>query len=254
MFARTAVILGLLLGSFNSVDGEQIYPDELQVSIWRNQIFKGDALKMHEISLELHRLPREPWPEHVKALLLDIVERYYIDNKYLSWRDVIKSVNKCGEHRVEILEMVSWQEDVRFIPFLAQRLGAGHLGARALSAIGEPAFDAIVKGFYRDGWPSTQSGAALACEWMLEKELPFLQQANYRERMKAGLIYIAQSGDNYARARAIEALKYIGDKGIYTLINTMSRNDLYMINGRFPVRSRAQEALKFMRARGNGSP
>lgn len=129
------------------------YPDSQQTQTWQEQLANGDAMVMYGISQRLYRLPREPWPEPIRAILYDIIQNYYIGEKRHTWR-IPTTVDKCGEHYGEIMEMASWQEDACFAPFLAESLGSGQLAARGLIKIGEPAFEFIMSVLKRDGWSS----------------------------------------------------------------------------------------------------
>ncbi len=234
---RLIVILGLLL-PLCPAEGKVKYPDALQISIWENQLYKGDGVVMLEVLYELYRLPREPWPEEVKQLFLGMVNKYYIGDNWLRWRSAATvAYDKCGEHHAAMTEMASWQADVRFIPILVENIGP--LANRGLIKIGEPALLPIIKAL-RHPWAFQQAAAAETLGLMLKNNPAFAMNPLYRRQMIQGLFAVTNSRDEFVVAEAIDALKYIKDDEVIAHLNVFSRSETGLL------RLRASKALQFM--------
>ena len=252
---RLAVILALLgvILPTHLVAGEAPVPSEQQFRVWQDSITKGNVQVMYETSYKLYRLPFKPWPESARKLLLTIIEKYdafeaaITEGKPIDWTG--KPVD-LGHYLGDLVEMATWQADSRFVPFLAENLGGGTLPARGLAAIGEPAFDQVIQELHRDGW-SSQRGAAKALELMLKADLPFLRAGAKRDRARESLLRVARSRYYLSRKRSIDALRYFNNKAVFALLDSLSQHDMYTIDGRYPVRKRAQEAMHYIRSQGD---
>ena len=93
-----------------------------------------------------------------------------------------------GHYAANMIEMAAWQEDTRFIPFIADHIGGGLLPEISLANFGEPAFETAMANLEErfDGW-SNQQGAAGVFEIWLGKKTPFLLQGFKRERLRQEL-------------------------------------------------------------------
>lgn len=231
------IILALLL-PLCPAEGKDKYPDALQISIWENQLYKGDGAAMLKVLDELYRLPREPWPEEVKQLFLDLVNKYYIGDKRLQWRSAATIAHdKCGEHHAAMIEMASWQVDVRFVPILVENIGP--LANRGLIKIGEPALLPTIRALQHP-WPIKQLGAVEMLDLFLKDNPAFATNPLYRRQMIQGLFVVLDGKDEFVVAEAISALKYIKDDEVISRLNTFSKSKPGLLQ------KRAADALAFM--------
>ena len=82
--------------------------------------------------------------------------------------------DKCGEIDGYLYDMVIWQKDSRFL-FFFQNFGLGGAAVDGLAGIGEPAFEAVIKAFDREGYAVLHAKAAKTLRyiqklWMRQKK------------------------------------------------------------------------------------
>ena len=231
---------------------EKEYPLGQQLNVWQTMIAQEDFRTAYGLIDSLYRLPREPWPEPLRAILLKICDLHMARvDSIRSGYQIERDPKVEGESIGNLYEMVVWQADRRFIPFLAD-FGGHLLSSRGLAAIGEPAFDVVIEALHRSEYPSAQFAAAKALELMMEKEHGFLRPGQEkREIARKALLRVVRSEDELARMGAIDALKHFPDQEIISLLDSLSQHDTYTVNGRYPVRKRAQEAMQFIRSQGD---
>lgn len=221
---------------------------------WQNLSQNMDYVDLFTLIEEMYYLERRPWGEPEKQILLKMTEtRMRLAQDRLAGRPVIvpDHVLKVDEPIEALLdEMVSWQDDPRFIEFQVTFIGGG-LAARGLARIGESAFDAVVAAFDKK---LIRSGAPWAIRLMMEKENGFLRNDPVKYAMaKRALIKATRSTIGTTQLYAIDALRYFPDPEVFTLLETISTDDSWPRQDPiFDLRARAQEALKYMRARGGG--
>ena len=219
---------------------ERVFPNELRISLWENQFYKSTPETIQKFVNQLYILPRQPWPERLKVILLSVVDKYYKDGKYNS---LVK--RGCGEDLGMVIEMISWQDDARFIPHLLEWIGAKT--SDSLARIGEPAFLPVVRLLERDGWPAHQAGAARALELMFEQEYAFLQKPANQIMIRQRLLKLAKQDDYLIRTRAVDALKYVGDQMVIDFLTILSRADIRQLeNGEYPIRQKALQAIRYI--------
>ncbi len=235
---------------------EGAYPSDQQIQAWKDQISEENISVIYSVADKLYGLPREPWSEPLRVILLNLIERHTAirealqRGQELNWGDPKFKKVWLGEYAGNLVEMATWQADRRFILFLGEHIGGGMLAARGLAAIGEPAFDMVIQKLRRDGW-SSQQGAAKALELMLKADLPFLRAGGKRDHARESLLRVARSKYDFSRMSSIDALRYFNDKAVFALLDSLSQHDMYTIDGRYPVRKRAQEAMQFIRSQGD---
>lgn len=228
----------------------QIYPPSSSVNEWKQEVLNGKISGLYYVSDRLKKLPREPWPEDWRSLLL------YITQRHVAIRDSIREIKNVdfgdpkfkkswlGEYVGNLVEMASYQGDSRFVPFLAEHLGSGKLAARGLAKIGEPAFDTVIEALYQDGW-STQPNAAYTLDLMLKQSNGFLDTDSLkRETAKQGLLHVARVNFMESKLRAMDALKHFAKSPeVVTLIDSIYRHDETNVDGRYFVREKAGDVL-----------
>ena len=226
-------------------------PDRLER--WQSLSQDMDYTNLYTLMHELYYLPNTPFEEPLKQILFKMGVTYKAMLKDIRAGTPIivpefVAEDKCGEISGNLYEMMSWQDDPRFIHFQADFAG-GLLAARGLARIGEPAFEAVIKAFEVKGYSSVIFNAAKTIELMMQTEDSFLRTDLTKYTIaRSTLLRIAQNGTSTARAGAIDALRYFPDNEVSSILETISRTDPRMVNGRYPLRARAQEALEFMRA------
>ena len=240
-----------------SVWGRCPAPTVQEIQEWEQRLDQGKNSLAYEIADRLYHLPEEPWSEDHKRLLLRVLNRHQEiraalrSNRLVIWEGTVPKDR--GHYAGNMVQMASWQKDPRFIPFIADHIGGGVLPERSLADLGKSAFSAVMDNLNAryDGW-SNQDGAVGVCEIWLANRIPFLQNGEKRERLKTELFRMSRVAVENTRMRAIDGLRYFNEPEVIARLEDMSRNDLFTLDGKFPVRARAQEALKFMRARGSG--
>lgn len=231
-----------------------ILPTVQEMREWETGLDQGKNSLVYEVADRLFHLPKEPWTEDGKRLLLKVLNRHQEIRKALkNNRPVIwegRVPRDRGHYAGNMVEMASWQKDPRFIPFIADHIGGGGLPEESLANLGESAFDAIMINLTKrfDGW-SNQDGAASVCEIWLRNKVSFLHSGQQRERLKQELFRMSIAHVPFARINAVRVLRHFDDRDVFTHLEVISHNDNFTIGGQFPIRSRAQEALQFIRAR-----
>lgn len=223
---------------------------------WQNLSQNMTYVDLYTLMGEMYYLDRKPWGELEKQILLKMTETMTqlqqdrLANKPVIVPDYVTKGEGCQEYDITLDEMVSWQDDPRFIKFQSTFYESA-LAARGLARIGEPAFDAVIKAF--DKKP-IRDGAPWAIRLMMAKEDGFLRNDPAKYVLaKRALMKATRSEDQITQLFSIDALRYFPDQEIFDLLENISLNDTWREgNGSFPLRSRAQEALKFMRANGGG--
>ena len=249
----------LMYGALGKAMGDEL-PSVHRIENWEEAFNNGDWQARYGLVDSLYKLPHQPWPEPLRELLLKIAEwdmtridsmrNAYDANGNLKYQVEGFSHDSRETFAGNLKKLVVSQEDKRFVPFLAGRLGGGMLTVRGLAAIGEPAFDSLIAASYRDGW-SSQADAARALGLILAKRQNFLERNEQkRETAKRALLHVVRAPEHNHRIRAINALVYIPDAEVTALLDSLSQYDNYEDRkGRYRVREKAQEALQ--RLRGN---
>ena len=187
---------------------------------------------------EMYHLSRNPWPEPLKQILLKMTERFAeireaeLTGMPLIVPDGVRS--DSGEDVAQLHEMVSWQDDPRFILFQSDFFGQG-MAARGMARIGEPAFDAVVKSIEK----SRGSYAIETVHILMENEDSYLyQDLTKQDILRNVLITAINKKERRSPSHAISALRHFPHQDTFTLLNTIIRER----PGSLPMR-RAQEAL-----------
>ncbi len=213
---------------------------------------KGDWKTIYALlNTTLIKLPKEPWPDQAKQLLLKIAEwdvtRVDSLRKGLSTGQIPEGFDHDSREafagNLELL--ISSQEDIRFLFFLKDRLGGGLIAARGLASIGEPAFNVLIQELNRDGKWSSQSDAVWGLILMLKKEQGFLStNQQKRQILKGTLMRSVRTKGLWTRLRAIDALAHFQDEEVKTLLDSLIKHDTLTINNRYPIRDRAKDVLQ----------
>ncbi len=223
---------------------------EGQIQEWNQKIDSGNSSAVYNCANRLYHMPREVWGESAKALLLKVATRFLeIDNTlktggFIIWED--NSPKDFGDLAGNLVELVAWQKDPRFIPFINEHIGTGLLAVRGLELIGEPALETALTRLDKkhDGW-SSQTGAIKVLEAWLKNQQPFLQNGSKRQLVKQHLLQVAQRSSDRSKRTAIEALQYINEPDVVIHLTAISRNELFANS----VQARARAALEFMNRR-----
>lgn len=223
---------------------------------WQELSQNMTYVDLYTLIEEMFYLEEKPWGEPEKQILLKMTETMIqLRQDRLEGRPVIVPehvVASMKDEPVDLLldTMVSWQDDPRFIKFQSTYEGQG-LSARGLARIGEPAFATVMESFNRKPPPIE---AIRTLENMIKKEDSFLlHNTDKRRTAQTALFKVLKSEGTTARLWAVDALRHFPDRAVFLELETISLNDSWVDgNGHYPLRSRAQEALKFMRANGNG--
>ena len=254
------VITVLSLTSTTWAERNPIYKDYLtpeRLDRWRGLSQSMNYTNLYTLMHEMYYLPETPFSEPLKQILLQMGTAYkeliraQRKNEPVILPDKVAR-DRCGEISGNLYEMMSWQDDPRFIDFQANYAG-GLLAARGLARIGEPAFDTVIKALQVEGYPSVPYSAAKTIELMMQKEDSFLRTDLSKHTIaRNALMAIAHSNDSTIRIGVIDALRFFPGGDISDLLRTISLTDPRMVNGRYPLRARAQEALTFRNTRGIG--
>ncbi len=249
------VLLSIIVGSagadrYLQPDGtrgpKRTFPNELTISLWENHYYKSTPENYHKVVNQLRVLPHEPWPERLKVLLLDMINKHHINGKYRQ----LPKLGGCGEAYMVVTDMAAYQADVRFVPFLMEYLGMGGLTIpKSLAQIGKPAFQPVLKALYRNDLEFRPGAAAKTIDLMFEHNWPFLQDEVNQYLIRQGLLHvIGQEPYYFVKGQAVEALRHVGDKTVVELLTAMSLTDITQHeDGSFPVRMKAQQALQYIR-------
>lgn len=253
------ILLGIMVGSvfantlYLQPDGtygpERTFPDDKMIKEIQERLSKYDVAVMWEVTQFLHRLPRRPWPEPLKVILLQIINDYHIDEKHLEWNQEYGHLDNEGEITSNVSDMASWQDDTRFIPYLAQFMGTR--ARESLIRLGEPAFEVFIKALARDGWHS-QDQALFAFENWLENNVTFLNSGQKREQLNEELRRIAQPQNYWNQAIAVRLLRYFNDENVIRILQYLSSDEKpVMIHAPFPdrVRKEALESLNYLQGK-----
>ena len=249
------VSLSLTINAFGQ-DRLQITPE--RSARWQQLSQDMTYIDLYTLMEEMSKLKKSPWDEPEKQILLKMTETMTrLQQDLLNDRPVILpeymagpfTEKNCQDYDSILYEMVSWQDDPRFIEFQSTFWGQG-ISARGLARIGEPAFETVIASFDRDPF-FVESIQTL--ENMMEDKDSFLHKDHAkRAQAQQALIKALHFKGKTAQLGAAYALRYFPSHETIVLLETISLNDPWMeVNGRFPLRSRAREALKFMRAQGN---
>ena len=255
-------LLVFAIPSFGEVEFERkaIYKDWLtpeRLERWQGLSRELTYYNLYVLMEEMYYLPREPWPESTKQILLKMAKSY---RQLLKDRKAGKPIivpdfvaaDKCGEASAYLYDMVACQNDPRFL-FFWDNFNGGGASVEGLARIGEPAFEMTIRSFDRVGYPVLHWEAAKTLELMLEKKDSFLKtDLEKRAVARQALLRAAQSNNWTVRHGAINTLRYFPDKEVVGLLERISLTDPRIVNGQHPLRSRALEALHYMRANGNG--
>lgn len=217
---------------------------------WQDLSQNMDANDLYTLIEEMYYLPKEPWPESTKSILLKMTQLHRqrrLDQQAgnpIIIPDIV--MNSDGEIDALLDEMVSWQNDPRFIEFQKDYPGQG-LSARGLAKIGEPAFDVVLKKL-KEYHPYSIWTVRL---WMQNKD-SFLHQNRLKlSTVRSVLIQSAKppiEGERKdSRGLAIAALRYFPDPEVFTLLKQISLTDTQLIGGKYLLRTGAQESLEYMR-------
>lgn len=234
------------------------YPPSSSVDEWKQEILNGKISGLYYVSDRLKKLPREPWPEDWRSLLL------YITQRHVAIRDSIREIKNVdfgdpkfkkswlGEYAGDLVEMASHQADARFVPFLAEHLGSGKLAASGLAKIGEPAFDTVIEALYQDAW-STQPNAAYTLDLMLKQSNGFLDSDSLkRETAKRGLLHVARVNFMQSKLRAMDGLKHFAKSPeVLALIDSIYQYDETNVDGKYFVKERAGDILQAIQTNEN---
>lgn len=238
------IALGLLFSGTASGQRTTTFPSELEASAMLDELFKNNVAEMQKIHDAFYRLPKSPWPEHIQEVLLELINRYYMDRQlYNKYEAQTKAWCPEGECMGQMLEMATWQTDPQFAPYLAQKLNSGWLAVRGMAELGEPGFKHVLKGLDISG---RKWGAVRTLEIWFDTGEPFLDKPEYREPAKRALIRMATDNGERVRDLGIGVLKYYDEPEVVSLLTSISQNDPFTLNGGFPVRAKAREALKYI--------
>lgn len=247
-------MIALLIALSLSIPAQEekfVFPNELETSLMLNSLFKNDVSAKQEIFDRFYGFPESSWPEHVQEVLLEIINRYYKYPEYYEKRiqyPQLKTWCPDGECMAQVLEMAIWQKNVRFAPHIAQELGSGWLAINGMASLGEEGFPYVLTKLDEQGW-GTQWGAAKTIGVLLEANAPFLYEGENRRLAMEGLIKMAGHEMEAVRMDAIGVLRYFHEPKVVNLLTTIRRNDPFTLEGQFPVRLKAQEALEFIAQR-----
>ena len=208
---------------------------------------------LYTLMEEMYHLPQEPWSESLRQILLKMTTTYKqmlkdrAAGKPIIVPDFVAS-DKCGEIDGYLYDMVIWQKDSRFL-FFFQNFGLGGAAVDGLAGIGEPAFEAVIKAFDREGYAVLHDKAAKTLDLMLQEEDSFLK-TNLQKRAiaKQVLVKVARTGDWVNRASAIDALRFFSDVEVSALLETIRQTDSWQVNGQYPLRERAQNSLEYLQS------
>ena len=255
------ILVGIMVGSifantlYRQPDGtygpERSFPDDKMIEEIQERLSEYDVVVMSEVTQFLHLLPRRPWPEPLKVILLQIINDYLIDEKYLEWEQEYGHLDDEGAITSNVSDMASWQDDIRFIPYLAQFMGSGNQARDSLIRLGEPAFEVLFKALTRDGWGS-QGEALFAFETWLDDNVTFLKSGEKHEQLKKELLRIAQPQDYVNQAMAVRLLRHFNDRNAIRLLQYLSSDEKpVMIHAPFPdrVRKEAFESLDYLQVK-----
>ena len=195
-----------------------------QIQDWDRELNSGDATVVFELADRLYHMPREPWSNSARQLLLNVIHRYERVTEQISNNEPIVSSepiprDQCGEYVGQLIEMSTWQRDERFIPFMVQYVSQ-RLTFKALAELGEPAFEAIIPYLKKDGWHS-QHGAVEIAEMMLAGDSAFLRSGKKRTWLKEELYRLARPQSLSTQTRAIRALRYFNDGDVIRLLESI---------------------------------
>ena len=218
---------------------------------------KLDSVYSAEVFFEatnrLYHMRHVEWSNDKKELLLTIVYQYVRIRKsysspehYIIWEGAPPKPRHFHELSGNLLEMIIPQRDVRFLPYLSERLHTGPLLISAVVGIGEPAFDTILSKLDKKyDNRIAQEGAVRIFEKWLERPNSFLQNGSKRQLVKRHLLQLTQRGENYSKRPAIDALRYINEPDVINHLIAISRDELLANN----VRASARASLEFLKNR-----
>lgn len=245
-------ILAILIGVAGAQ--ERHYPPPEQLAKWQSLSDNIDYRSWWFLMEDMYFLPKEPWPEEYKLILLRMCE-------YQMYRWELAKAGKPlpvdpemeghGETAGNIHDMVSWQSDPRFIPFQAN-FGGGRLSAIGLARIGEPAFETVIEAFGKydpNIYPLVSFDAAQALELMMKDKEGFLYRDSPKRAIARGkLLDMARSEDHFRRAGAVRALRYFPHPEVFTLLEAIHQNDPRIVKGRYTIRIEALKSLQILRS------
>ena len=218
---------------------------------WQGLSQNMNYTNLYTLIEEMYYLEKKPWAEPVKRILLKMTEtmmtlqKARAEGKPVILPDHIAQAGPgCQETDSYLDEMVSWQDDPRFIKFQSTFWGGG-LASRGLARIGEPAFETVINSFERKPIPLE---AVRTLANMMQKEDSFLHRDPVKQLLaQRALIKAVHVDYKPMRLWAVDALRYFPNAEVFTLLETISRGDPWVKNGKYPLRTRAQQALEYLR-------
>ncbi len=198
---------------------------------------------LYTLIQEMYYLEEKPWSEPLKQILLKMTTAYEemrqarLIGKPIIIPDLTGEVR--GDLNAQLHEMVSWQNDPRFIVSQSNYLGQG-LAARGLARIGEPAFEAIIKALEIPG-----SYAMETVQILMKNEDSFLNQDPAKQAIVQRAL-LKQIKTKRGQVHAIITLRYFPTQEVFTLLKTISETDPKMRNGTYHIRSIARESLEYL--------
>ena len=203
--------------------GEE-YPSQAQLQNWNELSELMEFRTIFALIDSLYtQLPKQQiWPEPFKLVLLKVVE-YNIKYTNAIWSQ--QRVPQSPEIDTAILNgylrsMVNWQKDRRFIPYLVQ-VWSSDKAVPGLVAIGEPAFEAVVKKTERRGFTHSPINAISVVrairvirEWIQKGDNFLYLNLDKRRIAREALTKAAFVNDRWVREEAIQTLQYFTDPKI----------------------------------------
>ena len=184
------------------------FPMDSEYAEWAEDLIKGNILVMESMVYRLYRLPREPWPENARTMLLYIIDRYFLDVDPVTGDitdsetgEKLKFQDHEGLIEWKLLLMTGWQKDPRFVPFFIQNISMKP-AVQGLMDIGEPSFEPLLYILRDTRKPHVQKEAAKVFEAMLNANQPFLRDNEKQERLKTALVEFAHSEFHHYRIDA----------------------------------------------------
>lgn len=201
------------------------HPDRLER--WQRISQNMSLHNMYVLVLEMYRLERKPWPEPFKQILSKMAHRYDEMVKAIEAGEpiIIPEIAEgdCGEINAQLYELISWQNDPRFIPFQISYLGG--IAALGLANIGEPAFEPVIEALEND-----KSYAIATLQYMMEDENGFLRNDPAKQAIVRKLLMNATRGKRY-KNHAMRALRYFPHPETTTFLEGVINMDRSMRRG-----------------------
>ena len=144
-----------LIGSIATSHAEQNWPTPERLERWERLSENSTYHDLYVLMEEMQYLPNESWPDPLKQILLKMAITYQQMLKDIQeGRPVIVpehiAADKSSETDFLLYDMVTWQKDPQFI-FFFENFDLRGAAVEGLVGIGEPAFEAVIRAFDREG-------------------------------------------------------------------------------------------------------